>query len=104
LFARRRRGVVVVDEPFECFLQRRPSKIYEQSKGRLCQAQVRQKLLSASGIEPLDLFDFDQDALVDEQINAKGCFEPVPFELMSIGFSRSTEYPISISFPASRGS
>src|SRR3546814_5390539 len=72
---------MVVDDAAHTFLECRTSEIDEQPHRLPRQAKVGQQLFAVGGVQFLDRFDLDQEAVIDEQINTQGRIEASPFEM-----------------------
>ncbi len=72
---------MIVDDTTKPLLQRRSCKIDEQPNGLTGQAQICMKLLEVGLAKRFGAFDFDQQAVVDKQVNSECRRKSEPFEL-----------------------
>jgi hypothetical protein len=72
---------MVVDETAYALAQSFPTKINQQPHGLPGQAKIGQKRLGVNGCQPFDRFDFNDQALVNHQIDLECSIDPHTFKL-----------------------
>lgn len=77
---RRRGGDEVIHYSPDSFLQGRPCEVDEQAYRLPGQSQIRVQLLKVSFADSFHAFDFDNQAMVYEQIEPERRCKPLAFE------------------------
>lgn len=65
-------SVAVVSNAFEAILECRLSEVHLEAERQLHQAQISEQLLPMDRRQPLDRFEFNNQQVIDEQIDSKG--------------------------------
>jgi len=71
---------MIVDDATDTFLEGGAAKVNEKTNGLACQAKISEQLFRMSRVQPFDGLNFDQKAMIDEQIDTKSCVETSPFK------------------------